>query len=189
MKKIAEYRTGYGSKPLPGPNRLAGPQGRVIQWVLIGSIVLGGLLVNTVSAQMRRPRRAAPPPREKLELLRELKLLEVLDLTEEQSANFLPAFKGFQKKRGILAEKHDLLIRDLELALSEGDTDEQTLKQKLDKIEQNRRDQLQLRVEFYQKSQRILSTEQLARMLIFEQRFERELLQILERMRQDRPQP
>jgi len=155
-------------------------------------LILAG--VQSLSAQRRmRERPFAPDPArraERFDMLMKLKLVEALDLSSEQGDKFLPLFNQYrQKTRGLLRARGELmqdLIRHVRVkmgALEEGEEEgalsERELKEHLAKLDELRRRQEANRDEFYQNAGRTLSTEQLARLIVFEERFAREIVRNL----------
>ena len=121
--------------------------------------------------------------RENIETLRMYKLLEALDLTSEQSAEFLPALKAFQDaKRGFQEERRNLL-RELEGALESEEANQAKLEQTLTALEDTREEFQAELVKFLQKARSMLTLQQRARLQLFEERFERRLRDSIRQMR------
>ena len=121
--------------------------------------------------------------RENIETLRMYKLLEALDLTSEQSAEFLPALKAFQDaKRGFQEERRNLL-RELEGALESEEANQTKLEQTLTALEDTREEFQAELVKFLQKARSTLTLQQRARLQLFEEKFERRLRDSIRQMR------
>lgn len=125
---------------------------------------------------------------ERFDMLMKLKLVEALDLSSEQGDRFLPVFNQYrQKTRGLLRARGEIiqdLTRHVRIKMGgledeNGELSERELKARLDKLDELRRQQEANRDEFYQKASRVLSTEQLARLVVFEERFAREIVRNL----------
>lgn len=117
-----------------------------------------------------------------IENLRLLKLLETVDLSEAQSEQFLPVFYGFRKDmKEMLEERKRLVERIAEQVKSDASDDElnRSIQQLLDLKNgiERRRDG------FLGECRAILSTKQLARLVIFQEQFERDLLESLREFR------
>lgn len=123
---------------------------------------------------------------ENIENLRLLKLLEAVDLTEEQSAKFIPVFQSYRKDfKASLDERRELVDHLADLVDSNASDQElnagiQQLIDLKDKMEKQRDD-------FLAECRGILTTKQLAKLVIFQERFEREILQSLREFRQGHP--
>jgi Spy/CpxP family protein refolding chaperone len=144
-----------------------------------------------ILAQDQTPHPGEPPEsqeekekiRENIETLRMWKLLEALDLSSEQSMQFLPLMKQFQDARKRFEEKRKQYLTELEKALESEEKDEKKIKENLDALEKARNDFHQEMNEFFEQTKSILTLEQRARMHLFEERFERRLKDTIHRMR------
>jgi len=117
-----------------------------------------------------------------MENLRLFKLLEAIDLTEEQSTQFMPIFHSFRKDAKKLHDDRRELVESLRSFLNTGGSDEQ-IKSELAKLKQNRLQIDARQDEFFVECEKVLTTPQLARLVIFEERFEREALETLREFR------
>lgn len=165
-------------------------------WLRIFGFLLLFLLAGTenLSAQ-RRMRERIPGPNqarrtERFDMLMKLKLVEALDLSTEQGDKFLPVFNQYrQKTQRLLRARGELMqslarhvrakMGGLEPDESAEELSERELKERLDKLDELRRHQDANRDEFYQKAGQVLSIEQLARLVVFEERFAREIVRNL----------
>ncbi|HXF49156.1 MAG TPA: hypothetical protein VNL73_07005 [Verrucomicrobiae bacterium] len=157
------------------------------------AILFAWVGTQDLSAQRRmRDRPFADPSRraERFDMLMKLKLVEALDLSSEQGDKFLPVFNQYRQKTQRLLRARGELMRDLSRhvrlkmgALEEGEENgelsERELKERLARLGELRRQQEVNREEFYQSAGRTLSTEQLARLIVFEERFAREIVRNL----------
>jgi len=120
--------------------------------------------------------------RENIETLRMWKLIEVLDLTSEQSTQFLPILKDFRDARKKFEDRRREFLKDLETTL-ESKKDEKKLKESLDSLENNRRE-FQINLEkFIEKTKTTLTLEQQAKLLLFEEKFEKRVRETIEQIR------
>ncbi len=116
-----------------------------------------------------------PTPQMKdLENLRLLKLLDVLDLTEEQSPAFIAAFSQFRKEGNTLRETVEAEVSEL---LKAEPPDETKVGERVKRIDKLRVQREQSVVNFHTKAAEILTPVQLGRMVAFELRFDRELIE------------
>jgi Spy/CpxP family protein refolding chaperone len=121
--------------------------------------------------------------RENIETLRMYKLLEALDLTSEQSAEFLPALNDFQDAKRRFQEERRNLLRELEAALESEVNNQAKLEETLLALE-NTREEFQAEfAKFLTKARSVLTLEQRARLHLFEERFERRLRDSIRQMR------
>jgi Spy/CpxP family protein refolding chaperone len=117
------------------------------------------------------------------ENLRMLKLLEVLDLSEEQSEKFIPLFHTFRKDmRALNEKKRDIVMRLSGLIDSTG-TDEEIMAE-IDNLRAVKRELDALIDTFADKVSEVLTAKQLGQFIIFQERFEREILKSLREFRQ-----
>ncbi len=121
--------------------------------------------------------------RDNIETLRMWKLLDALDLTSEQSTQFLPVLKEFQDAKRTFAEDRERLFGELETELNSEKPDQQKLQQTMAGLE-GARDSFQQSMErFFDQSKEILSVEQQAKLYLFEERFEKRLRESIQEMR------
>ena len=111
--------------------------------------------------------------RENIETLRMYKLLEALDLTSEQSTEFLPALKEFQDAKRKFHEDRGAFLRELEEALESDEADEKKLEQSLAALERVREEFQTELVKFLTKARATLTLQQRAKLQLFEERFEK----------------
>ncbi len=117
--------------------------------------------------------------RKKIEAVRMWRLTEELKLDEKTSArlaSFLSALDG--KRRGFMRERLETM-RDLRAILRTGKADEKKMRADLDKLESNRREMEGLQDKEISGIKGLLSVEQQARYVIFQQDFRRELRRMI----------
>jgi len=113
--------------------------------------------------------------RKKVEAVRIWRLTEELKLDEKTSArlaSFLSSVDG--QRRGFMRERLETM-RDLRTMLKAEHPDEKKMKTFLDNLEQNRRGMMELEVKEINGIKDILTVEQQARYVIFQQEFRREM--------------
>jgi len=142
---------------------------------------------HSSSAEDRSSRREEREKiRENIETLRVWKLLEALNLTAEQSTQFLPVLKEFQTAKRSFEDGRRDLLQELETAL-ETSPNEKKLKEILTEMENNRK-QFQAAWESYlEKAKSILTIEQQAQLFLFEDKFERRIRETIEQIRGGHP--
>lgn len=116
-------------------------------------------------------------PGQKKEILtqyRDLKLLKVLDLTEEESEKVLPIIKEIDKNRETFHFKSKQILEEIEFSLkqNEDETKISELNNKLIKLE---KDFNKEKTKLHEKLRSYLSEEQYAKFLLFNRNFVKQL--------------
>lgn len=112
-----------------------------------------------------------------LEQLRILKLLELLDLAEDQEMQFLSAFRGVRRQHRQLGQERKELLDQLAASLHRETINERKIIKLVDLINENDLKRKSVQNVFLSDAREVLSVEQLGRLVIFQERFEAELLQ------------
>lgn len=149
-------------------------------------ILTAGILILSVQILFAQPRPGTEQMekmRERIETLRVWKMIEFLDLTPEQSDEFLPLLRKFQKAQKQLDMAKKELFGELKDELESEEPDEQELKNIMNELEKNKEAAENERNDFLINSRKTLSTIQQARLLLFEHRFEGELRETLRKLR------
>ncbi|RKX29759.1 MAG: hypothetical protein DRP46_06720 [Candidatus Zixiibacteriota bacterium] len=159
-------------------------------------LIIIGLMIFLMSASAvfaQRPDKGMRGKRgwgkhaENLENLRMLKLLEVIDLDEEQNVEFLALFASSRKKMKEIREEMESEVDELIEILKDENPDESLIKEKLGKIEVLKKRFTDNFENLQNKAKEILTTVQYAKMLVFQERFERELIQSVKGFRNNPP--
>jgi len=117
-----------------------------------------------------------------VENLRMMKLLEAVDLSEEQSEKFVPLFYGFRKDIKALVDERNSLIDGIRDLLANNAPDDK-IKEGLAQLKKNHAEFNDRQDKFISDCESILTVPQLARLVIFQERFEREMLESLREFR------
>lgn len=117
-----------------------------------------------------------------LENLRLLKLLEAVELSEEQSERFIPIFHAFRTNMKELFDQRRELIDRLADQVKSGAPDEE-LERSIQQLRDLKDRMDALHDSFIDDCRSILNIHQLARLVIFQERFEREILESLREFR------
>ncbi|MDH4162466.1 MAG: hypothetical protein OEW15_07220 [Nitrospirota bacterium] len=169
---------------------------RSTQRILALTAVLA-LSASAVMAEQRPP--AGPPPsveedpgpdsgpgarqreeaRKKIEVIRIARLTEALKLDEKTASRFIPAITALDLKRRSSMMDHRLLIMELRKQLRTSPVDTAKLKETIDRYTSSQRDMMKLRDKELDTAREHLTTEQLARYLLFQQDFMREVREII----------
>jgi Spy/CpxP family protein refolding chaperone len=123
-----------------------------------------------------------PPPegegRKRVEDFRRMKLIETLDLKEEQAIRYFTREKDFRESEHGLQQQRQQIIEKLRGLVKDGsDADVQKEMQSLVQVG---KDMVQKRVDYFNGLKDILSTKQMAKLLIFEDTFAKELRSVLQ---------
>jgi Spy/CpxP family protein refolding chaperone len=124
-----------------------------------------------------------------LENLRMLKLLELLDLDSGQNEKFISMFADFRKRDREITDNIRVEIDSLADLLRSENPREEAIRDRIDRIEALRRQQDQNSRAFHEDVMKVLTLEQAGKMIVFEERFERELLETVRGFREKYPPP
>ncbi|MBI5198410.1 MAG: hypothetical protein HZA09_00075 [Nitrospirae bacterium] len=122
--------------------------------------------------------------RKRIETLKMWKLTQALELDEKTSAQVFPLLSKYDKKRGEIEQSLRGSMRELRESLRE--KREGNLKNILDKLEENHKALQRIKEEEWSELKKILTLEQQARFILFQQEFEREIRKIIAEAREKR---
>lgn len=138
------------------------------------------LIAGTVFSQGFRKHQFGP--KERMEQLEKIKLLEVLDLDEETSVRFFTRRNEFKEEHHKIMEERKELIFEMEQALrEEKSTDEFNYEETMDKLAELEKKFIQQRIDFINSLSDILTVEQRAKLVVFESKFMGEVRKALMR--------
>lgn len=121
--------------------------------------------------------------RKHLDQLRTLKLLEMLDLDEDQELEFIHVFQSMRRKHRGLQHERQETIEGLSRALEEGNVTEEQITLTLSKIDELDSEDQAARRRFHDRASAILSPEQMGKLIVFHAKFEHEILNQLREFR------
>ncbi|HEX9656318.1 MAG TPA: hypothetical protein VGB89_05300 [Bacteroidota bacterium] len=125
---------------------------------------------------------------QRIEQFKKLKLIELLDMKEEQSVRFFTRMHEFEKKKQeIMKQKDDLLDKIERILRNRGDETE--LRATFQEIEEREKKILQEELTFYHNLEDILTVEQRGKLFLFERQFHRELREAMREMQGRRQRP
>jgi len=130
-----------------------------------------------------RPSLKREEARDKIKMLRTWRLIDELDLTDEQSARFFPIMKEFDRRQEELNHGRRRIINELVDVLREEKPSEKKLQEKIAAIRKNGAQLRKNREDFFDKAAKILSLKQQAQLILFQERFERNLKDIIRDIR------
>lgn len=120
------------------------------------------------------------PNREKLEQLEKIKLIEALDLDEETSVRFFARRNTSKKEIQELEKRTDDIIFELERSFnSEEKNKDESQKRLTSEILKNRESIEIKRNQFIYSLNDLLTTEQIAKLIVFEKKFRDEIRNVL----------
>ncbi len=131
-----------------------------------------------------------PPPdrrgAERVEQLKKIRLVESLDMKEEQSVRFFSRMNDHENaKKKIMQEKMDLLDKLDKLVRNEGDAKE--MEPLFSQVQAMDAKLVSEKEKFFTDLSDLLSPTQRAQYLLFERQFERELREAMRDLRRNRP--
>jgi hypothetical protein len=153
-------------------------------------IIMAGLALILLSSSLIYAQGPGGPPerrREKLQDLAIWKMLEVLDLSQEQTDKFLPALREMQKQEARLQEERKKMFDELERAMTQGGG-EKEVRQIISQVRQLGRQGEEIRERFFTQAESILTIQQLGRLVLFQDRFERRMRETMREMQEQRMQ-
>jgi Spy/CpxP family protein refolding chaperone len=121
--------------------------------------------------------------KEEIETMKMWKMIEALNLSQEQSDRFLPAWRELQKAQKTFREKRENLFRILEISLGEEKPKAGKIKDILIQLEKERIFLEEVQQRFREKAKEILTLEQQAKLLLFEDSFEKKMMDIIRQYR------
>ncbi len=123
-------------------------------------------------------------PFQKMEELKKIKLIEILEMNEETSLKFFTRRSEHMKRIESLNESGRIKIDQIdEMIKDRKDKNDPALKKSIDEYLQNQENIIRERQSFFKSVSEILTTEQLAKLLVFEERFRDEVSGLLFRER------
>jgi len=122
--------------------------------------------------------------RKRVETLKMWKLTEALNLDEKTTAVLFPLLNKYDKKRAELENALREGMRELKEGLK--DKNERRLAAALDKLEQNNKGMQKLKEEEWAELKKALTVEQQAKLVIFQQDFNREMKKMIAQAKEKR---
>jgi hypothetical protein len=147
------------------------------------------LLWGGATAQLDDP----PPVREEIERKIEVawawRLTDAVGLTPEQAEKVFPLLREFRDKRRELTKDKDDIILELSAYLDTGESQEARLEDALSELNRVHEELHGLEVEQIQQLRETLTTEQVARFVVFQEEFKRTIREIVEQRRKPPARP
>ena len=115
--------------------------------------------------------------RKHIEQLRMLKLLEMLDLGEDQEVEFLTELSRFRSDMAKLDERRTVLLDSLAKGLGDSSLIEDRIYDYGDRIRVTMIDHSKAMTDFMDRCREILTPQQFGEMIVFQERFDKQLLE------------
>jgi Spy/CpxP family protein refolding chaperone len=126
---------------------------------------------------------------ERIELVRLYKLVELLELNSDQSARLFPIFQKYDHKFRDIVEKKEQSYEAMTAELQSPTPDAKKLGVLSDTIVAMDDMAMKTRIDQYNELKKYLSPMQMAKFLLFEKKFHKEMNRILDEIRGRRPPP
>ena len=147
-------------------------------------VVLAGLSPPAFS-QRRMEGRNPPERMERLQQFKKLRLMEVLNLNEEESVRFFARYNKFEEQLRDLDQERNVIVDDLEKLVKQGDQGE-AFQKDFDELLALGQKVADARIAFYNEVRGLLSPQQVAKFLVFERNFNRDLRDIIQDVQRER---
>ncbi len=151
----------------------------------ITTILIFLLLISHADAITQQRHQRMQEGRERLETLRQVKMIEALDVDEETAARISVLYNRHQKETRELIREIDLLVDELEDAVEAGKTDGELQQIRL-QIKEKRNTNHANRMRFYSDAEIYLTPRQVAKLIVFERNFQRDMRRIMQEAQRDR---
>jgi hypothetical protein len=115
--------------------------------------------------------------RQHLEQLRMLKLLEMLDLKEDQEVAFITGFRRMREQLDELETNRHTVLDDLSQHIEANDVDDRIVQHASQQLVQIAERKIEVVFNFFDRTRQTLTPEQSAKLMVFQERFDRELLE------------
>jgi Spy/CpxP family protein refolding chaperone len=166
-------------------------RGRVL-WgalVLVAGALLGVALVLVACRERGGTHGFARPTGEHFELIRLWKLIDDLELDQEQAVRLFPAWSRLQRQRQELMEQRRKAAEELADLLGEENAREEEVRSRMQALQALEEQLLEGKAAFQQEAAKVLDLRQQARLLLFEEHFRRDLRETVRAFRPGRENP
>ncbi len=155
--------------------------------VLFTFLFVVSLLVcsNVVRSQPRMPGPGMEGRMERLQQFKKLRLIEVLNLNEEESIKFFARYNKFEEELRDLEQQRNGILDNLE-TLIRREEKEEAYKKDFDDLLALGQKLSDARVRFYNDARGMLTPKQVAKLLVFERNFNRDLREMIQDVQRER---
>ncbi len=135
--------------------------------------VLIAMCVGSLPAQPR----GGPDPAhlERIERFKRMRLVEMLDLNEEQSIRFFPRLNEYENTRREIKKQKDEILDKIDRLIRNSVSDQKEYEKLFVEVEAIDRKMGEEKLRFFNSLSDLLSIQQRAKLVLFERRFEAEL--------------
>ena len=141
------------------------------------------LVVPALSSLARPPEKERQQAMKKIELMKMWKLTEELGLDEEQAVRFFPLHREQEEKRKKKRKEIKELAKELETTLANPEHEDKDLEELFKELHKKDDELLALRWEAVEQYRTVLSTEQIARLILFKAKFMKEFQKMIGKSR------
>lgn len=117
--------------------------------------------------------------RERVELIKMWKLTEALDLDQETAAKLFPLMNEFDQKQRALRQKRGETMKQMKEEIDKDASDPAALRSLIDGFKQNERDMTEMRIQRLDALSKVLTDEQVAKMIALVPKFERRIKELI----------
>ncbi len=157
--------------------------------ILLGALIaLGGFQKSYAQPEEQEPPRGEQQfrnPGERLEQFKKLRLIEVLNLNEEGSVRFFARYNKFQEDQRQIQQERMQVVKELGKLVHDG-AKEQDYQPLFDKVFATDQKLLEAKSRFFNDLKDVLTTEQMAKYIVFEQNFARDVREIMQELQRER---
>lgn len=145
---------------------------------------LGTLITSAQDDKPERPRSEGMFP-ERIEKYRKMRLIEILNLNEEDAVRFMAKQTAHDNAQRELHKERSEVLDQLE-KIVQTKAPEKEYAKLFDQLDQNDQKMVSERKRYQTEIKGLLSTEKMAKFMIFERNFQRELRNAMDDVRRDR---
>lgn len=149
------------------------------------TVLVASLFLLSTSAFSADPIKKAQAMKH-IEMLRIWRLTEVLGLSSADGTKIFPVLQEWDQKFNDMGEHKQQLIKQMRQELKQPSPKENNLKNLTNQIFSIEQQIIESRKEMYAQLKRIMTPEQLAKYMLFELSFQKEIDEIINQARQDR---
>lgn len=161
-------------------------------FLMIGAIALLVMPISASAQWGHGPGGGPPEPgmrehfEKNLDNLRLLKLLETLELDEEHNNLFIAAFSTFRNKMRDISEVIDSHLDTLSTLIQSDKPDNQAILARVEIVDRLRNEKMSEIRKFHEDVIKMLNPVQIGKLVIFEERFEQEMLKSIRGFRKQK---
>lgn len=139
-------------------------------------IMLLTVVVLGAGSLIAQPRGGPDPAHlERIERFKRMRLVEMLDLNEEQSVRFFPRLNEFENSRREIKKQKDEVLDKIDRLIRNSVSDQKEYEKLFAEVEAIDRKAGEEKLTFFNSLSDLLSIQQRAKLVLFERRFEAEL--------------